>query len=167
MVSRETFGRKRPLPRGRTPLDERSVRRRNLRLTTYSTRRRETYMPPTGSEPAIPASQRPQTHTLDRAVPTVEQFQLKSYIPQKKLKKKKKEIPQKKRKSFGRGSNRVHRLYESLHRNTLSHTYYLPMNLLAVSVACNKFRLQNCLRFSTREWKNGCKVFLFFFIIHE
>ena len=64
--------------RGRTPLDERSVRRRDLRLTTNSTHRRDTYMPPTGSEPAIPASQGPQTHALDRAVTSMEQLQLKS-----------------------------------------------------------------------------------------
>jgi hypothetical protein len=44
-------------------------------------------MPPAGSEPAISASPRPQTHALDRAVTSIEQFQLKYYIPQKKLKK--------------------------------------------------------------------------------
>ena len=118
-------------------------------------------MHPTGSEPAIPASQRPQTHTLDRAVTSIEQFQPKSYIPQTKIYKKYNELPQKKRQSFGSGSNLVHRLYESLHRITLSLTYYLSMNLRAVSVACNKFRLQIWLRFSIREWKNGCKVLLF------
>ena len=33
----------------------------------HNTRKRETSMPSAGCEPAIPASQRPQTHTLDRA----------------------------------------------------------------------------------------------------
>jgi hypothetical protein len=52
---------------GRTPLDERSTRRRDLYLTTHNTHKRETSMPPAGFETAIPASKRPQTHVLDRA----------------------------------------------------------------------------------------------------
>jgi hypothetical protein len=48
---------------GRTPLDELSVRRKDLCLITYNTHKRQT-----GFEPAIPASERPQTHALDRAV---------------------------------------------------------------------------------------------------
>ena len=44
-----------------TPLDERSARRRDLYLTT------QTSMPPARLEPAIPASQLPHTHALDRA----------------------------------------------------------------------------------------------------
>ena len=51
---------------GRTPLDEWSARRRDLYLTTHNTHNRETSMPPVGFEPTIPASERPQTHTLDR-----------------------------------------------------------------------------------------------------
>ena len=51
---------------GRTPLDEWRARRRDLYLTTLN--KRQTSMPPTGSEPAVPASERPQTHALDRAV---------------------------------------------------------------------------------------------------
>jgi hypothetical protein len=51
---------------GRTPLDERSARRRDLYLTTHITHNRQTPMPPAGLEPAIPASERPQTHSLDR-----------------------------------------------------------------------------------------------------
>jgi hypothetical protein len=35
--------------------------------TTHDTHKRQTSMPPTGFEPAIPASERPQTHALDRA----------------------------------------------------------------------------------------------------
>jgi hypothetical protein len=36
-------------------------------LTTHGTHARQTSMPPAGFEPAIPASERPHTHTLDRA----------------------------------------------------------------------------------------------------
>jgi len=49
------------------PLKERSARRRALYLTTNNTHTRHTSMPPEGFEPAIPASERPQTHALDRA----------------------------------------------------------------------------------------------------
>ena len=51
----------------RTPLDERSPRRRDLYLTTHNTHNRQTSMPSVGFEPTISASERPQTHTLDRA----------------------------------------------------------------------------------------------------
>ena len=53
----------------RTPLDEWSARRRDLCLTTHNTHNRQASMspPPAGSEPKIPASERPQTHALDRA----------------------------------------------------------------------------------------------------
>jgi len=40
----------------RTPLDEWSVRRRNLYLTTCNTHNRQTSQPPVGFETAIPAS---------------------------------------------------------------------------------------------------------------
>jgi hypothetical protein len=56
---------------GRTPLDEWSARRRDLYLTTYNTYKRQTSMPPAVFEPAIPASERPQTHALDRAATVV------------------------------------------------------------------------------------------------
>ena len=52
---------------GRTPLDEWPARRRDLYLTTYNTQKTETSMPPARFEPAIPASERPQTHALDGA----------------------------------------------------------------------------------------------------
>jgi hypothetical protein len=52
---------------GRTPLDEWSAPRRDLYLTTHSTNKKETFMPPVGFEPAIPASDRPQTHALNGA----------------------------------------------------------------------------------------------------
>ena len=51
---------------GKTPLDEWSARRRDLYLTTHNTHKRQTAMPPAGFEPAIPASEQPQTHALDR-----------------------------------------------------------------------------------------------------
>jgi hypothetical protein len=53
---------------GRTLLDEWSARRRNLYLKIHNTHNRQTSMPPAGFEPAIPASERLQTHALDRAV---------------------------------------------------------------------------------------------------
>jgi hypothetical protein len=52
---------------GRTPLHERSARRRDLYLTTHNTHMRQTSMPPERFEPAIPASDRPQTLALDRS----------------------------------------------------------------------------------------------------
>ena len=52
---------------GRTPLDERSARRRDLYLTTHNTHNRQTSMPPAGFEPKISASERPQTDALVRA----------------------------------------------------------------------------------------------------
>jgi hypothetical protein len=47
---------------GRTPLDEWSARRRDLYLTTHNTHNRQTAMLQAGFEPAIPASERRQTH---------------------------------------------------------------------------------------------------------
>ena len=52
---------------GRTPLDEWSVRRRDLYLTTQNTHNRQKSMPPVGFEPTISAGERPQTYALDRA----------------------------------------------------------------------------------------------------
>ena len=53
---------------GRTPLDKGSDRRGDLNLTAHSIHKRQiSMMPPAGFEPAIPASERPQTHALDRA----------------------------------------------------------------------------------------------------
>ena len=51
---------------GRTPLYEWSARRRDLYLTTHNTHNRQTSMLLAGFEPTIPASERPQTHVLDR-----------------------------------------------------------------------------------------------------
>jgi hypothetical protein len=45
-----------------TPLDERAARRRDRYLTTQNIHHKQASMPPAGLEPAIPASQRPQTH---------------------------------------------------------------------------------------------------------
>jgi hypothetical protein len=52
---------------GKNPLDEWSVRRRDLYLTTNNTHKGEISMTPTGFEPAMPQSERAQTHALDRA----------------------------------------------------------------------------------------------------
>jgi len=52
---------------GRTSLDEWWVQRRDPYLTTHNTHKRKTLMPSAGFEPAILASERPQTHSLDRA----------------------------------------------------------------------------------------------------
>jgi hypothetical protein len=52
---------------GRTLLDEGSARRRSLYMTTHNTHKRETSLFPAGIEPAVPASERSQTHALDRA----------------------------------------------------------------------------------------------------
>jgi hypothetical protein len=50
-----------------TPPNEGSAQRTDLYLTSHDTRKRQTSMPPAGFEPAIPASEPPQTHALDRA----------------------------------------------------------------------------------------------------
>jgi hypothetical protein len=48
--------------------NECSARRRDLYLTTNNTYNRQASMPPGGFEAAITASERRQTHDLDRAV---------------------------------------------------------------------------------------------------
>src|SRR5215475_7773406 len=52
---------------GRTPLDERSARRRDLYLTTHDTHNRQISMPPVGFEPKISAGERPQAAHLLRS----------------------------------------------------------------------------------------------------
>ena len=52
---------------GRNALDEWSARRRDLYLKTHNNHNRQTSMFAAGFEPAIPASERQQTHALDRA----------------------------------------------------------------------------------------------------
>jgi hypothetical protein len=52
---------------GRTSVDERPARRRDLYLTTHITPNREISMSPAGFEPTILAGERPQTYALDRA----------------------------------------------------------------------------------------------------
>ena len=51
----------------RTPLFEWSVWRRDIYLAKHNTHNRQTSMSPGGFGRAIPASERPQTHALDRA----------------------------------------------------------------------------------------------------
>jgi hypothetical protein len=53
---------------GRTPLYEWSARRTHLYLTTHNNHNLQISMHPVGFEFAIPASEWPQNHTLDRAV---------------------------------------------------------------------------------------------------
>ena len=52
----------------RTPLDERSARRRDLYLTIHDTHNRQISMPPMGFEPTISAGERPQVAHLRRCV---------------------------------------------------------------------------------------------------
>jgi hypothetical protein len=49
---------------GRTPLDERSARRRVLYLTTHDNHNRQICMPPVGFETTISAGERPQAARL-------------------------------------------------------------------------------------------------------
>jgi hypothetical protein len=51
---------------GRTLMDKRSARRRDLYLTTHNTHNRQ-FHAPLGLEPTILAGERPQTYALDRA----------------------------------------------------------------------------------------------------
>jgi hypothetical protein len=51
---------------GGTPLDEWSARHRDLYLTTHNTNNRQTFIPSASFEPAIAASERPQTDALNR-----------------------------------------------------------------------------------------------------
>ena len=53
---------------GRTPLDERSARIRDLYLTKHTTHKRQTSITLARYKLAIPVSERPQTHALDSAI---------------------------------------------------------------------------------------------------
>ena len=59
---------------GRTPLDEWSVRRRYLYLTTHNAHNRQTFMPLVGFEPTISAGERPQTYAIDRAATGTDKY---------------------------------------------------------------------------------------------
>ena len=52
---------------GRTPLDKLSARHRDLYLTPHNTHNRQTSMSQAVFQHKIPASERSQTHALDRA----------------------------------------------------------------------------------------------------
>ena len=52
---------------GRTPLNEWSIRHRDLYLTTHNNHNRQTSMPRVGFEPTISAGERPKPYALDRA----------------------------------------------------------------------------------------------------
>ena len=60
---------------GRTPLDEWLARRRDLYLTTHNNQKRQTSMHPAAFEPAIPASERSQTHALDGAATAIDSIE--------------------------------------------------------------------------------------------
>jgi len=47
-------------------MEEGPYQHRDLYLKTHHNHTRRTYMPPGGFEPAIPASEQPQKHALDR-----------------------------------------------------------------------------------------------------
>jgi hypothetical protein len=53
------------------PLEEGSARRRDLYPTTHDTHIWQMSMPPVGFKPEIPASERPQTHALNRAATAI------------------------------------------------------------------------------------------------
>ena len=59
---------------GKTPLDERSARRRDLYLTTHNTHKRQIFMPPAGLEPTIPGNKRLQIHALDCAATDIARY---------------------------------------------------------------------------------------------
>jgi hypothetical protein len=52
---------------GRTPLNERSARRRDLYLTSHNINNGQISMPPAGFEPKISAGERPHTYALECA----------------------------------------------------------------------------------------------------
>jgi len=52
---------------GRTSLDEWSLRRTDLYLTTHNNHNKQISMPPVGFEPTFSADERPKTYSLDRA----------------------------------------------------------------------------------------------------
>jgi hypothetical protein len=52
---------------GRNPLDEWSARRRKVYVTSHNTHKRHKSKHSVKFEPAVPASERPKTHALDRA----------------------------------------------------------------------------------------------------
>jgi hypothetical protein len=56
---------------GTSPLDERSVRRRDLYLITRNAQTIQTPMPPAGFESEIPTSERRHTHVLNRVAPAI------------------------------------------------------------------------------------------------
>ena len=65
---------------GRTSLGEGLARRSDFYLTTHSTHKRRTSIPPAGFEKATPASKRPQTHDLDRAATGIGIFFILLYL---------------------------------------------------------------------------------------
>ena len=54
------------------PLDNGSARRRDLYVTTLKTHKRQTFKLQAGFEPAVPASEKLQTHALEIAANRIE-----------------------------------------------------------------------------------------------
>jgi hypothetical protein len=67
-------------PHCRSALDEWPARRRDLHLTARDTYERQTSMPPARFKPAIPESERPQSHASDRASTEVVTHSICAYI---------------------------------------------------------------------------------------
>ena len=65
---------------GRTPLDEGSTRRRDLYVTTHNIHNRQTSISPAGFEPAIPVSELPQTHALDRTATVIDIYSIVAFL---------------------------------------------------------------------------------------
>ena len=61
-------------PVGRTPLDLGSARRGYLYVITHNIHTGQTAMPSAGFESAVPKSERPQTHALDRAATGIDEI---------------------------------------------------------------------------------------------
>jgi hypothetical protein len=64
----------------KTPLDEWSAQRRDLYATKHNSHKRKTFMPPARFKPEIPESERPQTHTLDRAATGIGMKAIRLYL---------------------------------------------------------------------------------------
>jgi len=61
---------------GETPLDDGSARCRDLDLTTHNTHKRKVYMPLTGIEPTIPASECQLIYAGNRTATGIGPFEL-------------------------------------------------------------------------------------------
>ena len=65
---------------GKNPLDEVIARHKDFQLTTHNSYKKQTPKPVVGFEPAIPASNRQQTHAFERAATGIGQLNVMSVI---------------------------------------------------------------------------------------